>query len=127
VAGEESLPTYTIGDTVRLPLELRDESGVAQCYAHFSLMADPEDPTSTDINIDFELEGDGEGLTDGTVELTEELTNAPPGIYWCDWIQVFDTVRNKTEIDDPGIRLRVVEKPGADYEPPEIVNVRPLN
>ena len=38
---EESLPTYTIGDTVRLPLELRDESGVAECYAIFYIMADP--------------------------------------------------------------------------------------
>ena len=83
-------------------------------------------PNATPSFTLWPIQGDGEGLTDGTVELTTELTNAPPGIYWCDWIQAFDIMRNKTEIENPGIRVRVVEKPGADYEGPEIVNIRPL-
>ncbi len=123
---EQSLPTYTVGDTVRLPLEVKDRSGIGACYAHFSRMENPEDPQSADIEIDFELEANGDGLAEGTIELEIELTNAPPGTYWCDWIQVFDTVKNKTEIDDPGIKLLVVENPEADYDPPEIVDIKPL-
>jgi hypothetical protein len=121
-----SLPTYSYGETVRLPLDLRDATGVGLCYAMFRREKD-DDTASSRGEERAELSGDGRGQTEVTVVLQATLTSQPPGIYACTHIQTRDTAGNIEEhrLDQP-LRFRVADTEGADYHAPEITGIGEL-
>jgi hypothetical protein len=64
--------TYTIDDTIRVPVALRDEEGVAHVRAIFRRMRLPGNlgPTGLDPDDTLELRGNGGGQKQATVETT---------------------------------------------------------
>ena len=104
------MQTYSLGDTIRLELDLRDESGVLTVSATFY---------ETQSGHGFSMQGDGEGQAEVTVVLTEEVTDKTlPGEYRCKEVTVYDTHFNHSTFT-PGIRFRVENVPG-DHEGPEL-------
>ena len=58
----KEMQTYTLGETVRVELELRDESGVLTVSATFY---------ETESGHGFSMRGEGEGRTEVTMVLTQ--------------------------------------------------------
>ncbi len=80
------MQTYSLGDTIRVELDLRDESGVLTVSATFY---------ETESGHDFSMHGEGEGRPEVTVMLTEEVTDKTlPGEYRCKDVTVYDTHHN---------------------------------
>ncbi len=108
------MQTYSLGETVRVELDLRDESGVLTVNAAFY---------ETISGHGFSMRGDGGGRPEVTVVLTEEVTDKTlPGEYRCKDVTVYDTHYNYTTFT-PDIRFRVENVPG-DHEGPELVGWR---
>jgi hypothetical protein len=108
------MQTYSLGDTIRLELDLRDESGVLTVSATFY---------DTESGHGFSMRGEGEGRVEVTVVLTEEVTEKTlPGEYRCKDVTVYDTHYNYRTLT-PDIRFRVENVPG-DHEGPELVGWR---
>ena len=106
--------TYTVGETIRLELDLRDESGVLTVSATFY---------ETNSAHAFTMRGEGEGRTEATVVLMEEVTNNTfPGECRCKDVTVYDIHYNHRTFA-PDIRFRVENVPG-DHEGPELVGWR---
>ena len=107
----ERMQTYTLGETVRVELDLRDESGVLTVSATFY---------ETESGRGFSMRGEGEGRTEVTVVLTQEVTDKTlPGEYRCKNVTVYDTHYNHKTFA-PNIRFRIENFPG-DHEGPELV------
>lgn len=125
---ERDMPTYTRGDTVHLPLEVRDESGIGYCFAHFYLEEQLDDPEWANMDLPLELEYDGEGRDGDLIELTTTVAGEAPDIYRCRTIIMRDSVGNQTEIEEfnTPILLRIEEDPDADNDGPELMSIRPL-
>ena len=104
------METFSLGDTIRVELDLRDESGVSTVSAAF-----------------YELDG-GKGFmmrgeSEVTMVLSQEVTNEmPPGEYRCEGVTVYDVHLNRKTFH-PDIRFRVVNIPG-DHEGPELFGWR---
>ena len=64
--------TYTIDDTIRVPILLRDEEGVAHVRAIFRRMRRPGNlgPRGLDPDDTLELRGNGAGQQSGTTTAT---------------------------------------------------------
>ena len=108
------MQTYSLGDTIRVELDLRDQSGVLTVSATFY---------ETVSGHGFSMHGDGEGRPEVTVMLTEEVTDKTlPGEYRCKDVTVYDTHYNYRTFT-PDIRFRVENVPG-DHEGPELVGWR---
>jgi hypothetical protein len=106
--------TYSLGDTIRLELDLRDESGVSTVSAAFY---------DTESGEGFAMHGEGEGRTEVTVVLTQRVTeNALPGEYRCEGITVYD-VHLHRKVFTPDIRFRIESFPG-DHEGPRLLGWR---
>src|SRR4028118_123060 len=74
--------TYTIDDTVRVPVLLRDEEGVAHVRAIFRRLRRPGNlgPRGLDLDDTLELRGNGGGQKRATVETTlKEAAEHEPG------------------------------------------------
>jgi hypothetical protein len=69
-ANPTELETYTIDDTIRVPVALRDEDSVAHVRAIFRRMRRPGNlgPRGLDPNDTLELRGNGGGQKQATVE-----------------------------------------------------------
>jgi hypothetical protein len=67
--------TYTIDDTIRVPILLSDEEGVAHVRAIFRRMRRPSNlgPRGLDPDDTLELRGNGGGRKQATVETTLEV------------------------------------------------------
>jgi hypothetical protein len=103
--------TYALGDTIRVELRLRDESGVLTVSATFY---------ETESGRGFSMRGEGEGRSEVTVVLTEEVTDKTfPGEYRCKDVTVYDTQDNHSTFT-PDIRFGGENVPG-DHEGPELV------
>ena len=61
------METFSLGDTIRLELDLRDESGVSTVSATFYELTSGEG---------FMMRGESEGEPEVTLALTQEVTNA---------------------------------------------------
>ena len=95
---KDEMQIYALGDTIRLELDLRDKSGVLTVSATFY---------ETKSGHSFTMRGEGEGRTEVTVVLTEEVTDKTlPGEYRCKDVTVYDTHYNHRTFA-PHIRFRV--------------------
>jgi hypothetical protein len=96
--------TYTIDDTIRVPVALRDEEGVAHVRAIFRRMRLPGNlgPRGLDPDDTLELRGNGGGQKQATVETTIEVRDEhEPGDYLCVSIQAYDSQGNMVMIKNP--------------------------
>jgi hypothetical protein len=96
--------TYTINDTIRVPIALRDEDGVAHVRAIFRRMRRPGNlgPRGLDPDDTLELRGNGNGQRQATVETTLEVADGhEPGDYLCVAIQAYDSRGNMVMIKGP--------------------------
>lgn len=120
--GRRELHTYENGDTVRLPIEVRDDTGVGHIFALYTRLNDPALPNSWDSDNMISLQGNGEGQTSGEIELSGQVANQQPGVYALNQLEMRD-IRDNRQIqrnvmDAP--RFRVRRGPG-DIQAPEIV------
>jgi hypothetical protein len=110
----ERMHTYSLGETIRLELDLFDRSGVLTVNAAFY---------ETESGHGFSMRGDGEGRSTVTVVLTQKVTDKNlPGEYRCKDVTVYDTHYNYTTYA-PDIRFRI-ENPMGDHEGPKLVGWR---
>jgi hypothetical protein len=108
------METFSLGDTIRVELDLRDESGVSTVSASFYELKSSRG---------FTMRGESEGETEVTVVLIQEVTHEIlPGEYWCEGVTVYDTHLNRKTFS-PDIRFRVENIPG-DHEGPELLGWR---
>ncbi len=103
-ANEAGIETYTIDDTVRVPVVLRDEEGVAHVRAIFRRIRRPGNlgPRGLDPDDTLELRGNGGGQKKATVEMTLKVADEhEPGDYLCVAIQAYDSAGNMAMIKNP--------------------------
>ncbi len=103
-ANEAVIETYTIDDTVRVPVVLADEEGVAHVRAIFRRIRRPGNlgPRGLDPDDTLELRGNGGGRKRATVETTLKVRDEhEPGDYLCVAIQAYDSERNMAMIKNP--------------------------
>jgi hypothetical protein len=96
--------TYTIDDTIRVPIELVDEEGVAHVRAIFRRLqyAGELGPRGLDPDHTLELRGNGQNQKHATVETTLKVVDEhEPGDYLCVAIQVYDANGNMAMIHNP--------------------------
>jgi hypothetical protein len=106
--------TFSLGDTIRVELDLRDESGISTVSATFYEL---------NSGVGFMMRGESEGASEVTVALSQEVTNAMlPGEYRCEGVTVYDTHLNRKTFS-PDIRFRIENIPG-DHEGPELLGWR---
>ena len=111
---KRQIPTYTLGDTIRVELDVSDESGVAQVIALFRM---PPNPTINYVYL--KAAADGKDKTKVVME-KEVSADVAPGEYSCDWVQLEDGRGNKALITGlTEMRFRVEGIPG-DHEGPTL-------
>ena len=96
--------TYTIDDTIRVPIELMDDDGVGHVRAIFRRLryAGELGPRGLDPDITLELRGNGQNEKHATVETTLKVADEhEPGDYLCVAIQVYDSNGNMAMINNP--------------------------
>ena len=115
--------TYSLGETIRVPIELKDEDGISRVYADFKLLRSSASfgPGTLDPNHKIVLEGHGGGQTRATVELACEVTDEfTPGDYLCVAVHVYDEGDHLDTIQNPSPSkiLRVVKGSSEDSGEP---------
>jgi hypothetical protein len=121
------IPTFYRGETIRVELSLRDETGVAHVvgvFAHSRPGAfSHRDPAST--YEDIRLHGEGRGQRKASVAITGVVDErTATGEYVCRYVQAHDARGNYRKIlPEPEIRFRVENGPG-DSEGPELFGWR---
>jgi hypothetical protein len=96
--------TYAIDDTIRVPILLRDEEGVAHVRAIFRRMRRPGNlgPRGLDPDDTLELRGNGGAQKQAKVQTTLEVRDEhEPGDYLCVAIQAYDSEDNMVMIKNP--------------------------
>lgn len=96
--------TFAIDDTIRIPIELEDEAGIAHVRAVFRRVktSGSVGPRGLDPNHTLELRGNGQGQNRATVETTLHVGDQHvPGEYLCIAIQVYDPEGNLGMIYNP--------------------------
>jgi len=91
-------------DTIRVPLRLSDEDGVAHVRAIFRRMRRSGNlgPRGLDLDDTLELRGNGNGRKKATVEATLKVRDEhEPGDYICVAIQAYDSQGNMVMIKNP--------------------------
>jgi len=108
------METFSLGDTIRVELDLRDESGVSTVSATFYELNSREG---------FMMRGECGGEPEVTVVLSQEVIEKMlPGEYRCEEVTVYDTRHNRKTFS-PDIRFRIENIPG-DHEGPELFGWR---
>jgi hypothetical protein len=108
------METFSLGDTIRVELDLRDESGVSTVSAAFYELTSGKG---------FMLRGESDGDREVTVALAQKVTNEIlPGEYRCEGVTVYDIHLNRKTFH-PDIRFQVENIPG-DHEGPELFGWR---
>jgi hypothetical protein len=96
--------TYSMDDTIRVPIELVDDDGVAHVRAIFRRLryAGELGPRGLDPDNTLELRGNGQNQRHTTVETTLKVADEyEPGDYLCVAIQVYDSDGNMAMIKNP--------------------------
>ncbi len=108
----KQVPTYRLGDTIKIVLDVSDRSGVEEVRANFVLI--------TDVTRDFTLHAEAQGQHNASLVLEVEVTeNMAPGEYYCQYVALYDTKGNKSLVSRPGIELYIEDIPG-DHEGPKL-------
>jgi len=77
----DQIPTYNFGDTIRVELDVSDESGVRRVVANFR----NKEMDSSNIR----LETDGQGQIHSKIVLEQSVDDSvAPGTYECIWVEV---------------------------------------
>ena len=118
--------TYSIDDEIRVPVELRDEEGVAHVRAVFRRLryAGELGPRGLDPTDMLELRGNGQNQKQATVELTLTVADEhEPGDYLCVAIQVYDAQGNMVMIKNPtpSRLFRIVDEGNRDDKKTEFL------
>lgn len=94
---------YSLGETIRVPIKLKDGDGISRVYADFrKLRAASVGPGKLDPNGKIVLQGNGGGQAEATVELTGQVTDdSMPGDYLCVAVHVYDAEGHLETIDNP--------------------------
>jgi hypothetical protein len=88
------METFSLGDTIRVELDLRDESGVSTVSATFYELESREG---------FMMRRGVEGEHEVTVVLSQEVTEEMlPGEYRCEGVTVYDTHLNRKSLFGKG-------------------------
>ncbi len=115
----EKIPTYRPGDTIRIELDLRDESGVGSVSARFDAVESSGGSSGTYLY----LYGDGAGQREATVTISavvpEKIVSSE---YRCVHTEVGDTRGNYSH-PHRDIRFRI-EAPPTDLEGPDLTDWR---
>ena len=101
---ETKIETYTIDETIRLPVLLRDEEGVGHVRAVFRRLRRPGNlgPRGLDLDDTLELRGNGQGEKQARVVTTLKVRDEhEPGDYLCVAIQAYDSTGNMVMIKNP--------------------------
>jgi hypothetical protein len=101
---QTEIQTYTIDDVIRVPIELRDEEGVAHVRAIFRRLRRPGNlgPRGLDPEATLELRGNGQNQNHVTVETTLKVADEHKfGDYLCVAIQVYDATGNMVMVENP--------------------------
>ncbi len=101
---QTEIETYTIDETIRVPVLLRDEEGVGHVRAVFRRLRRPGNlgPRGLDPDDTLELRGNGRGQKQTTVETTLKVRDEhEPGDYLCVAIQAYDSGGNMAMIKNP--------------------------
>lgn len=101
---ETEIETYAIDDTIRVPVLLRDEEGVAHVRVIFRRMRRMGNlgPRGLDPDDTLELRGNGGGQKEAAVETTLKVRDEhEPGDYLCVAIQAYDSEGNLVMIKNP--------------------------
>lgn len=95
--------TYSLGQTIRVSVKLKDGDGITRVYADFrKLRAASVGPGKLDPNGKIVLQGNGEGKTEATVEVTGQVTDeSTPGDYLCVALHVYDAEGHQETIENP--------------------------
>lgn len=118
---KRDLHSYQSGDTVRLPVEIRDETGVGHIFASYVRLDDPVTPGSWDFQSQVSLRGYGEEKISGEIILSGRVGNQKPGVYTMYQLEVRDTLDNRQIKNDVKEAPRFhLERGAGDAEPPEI-------
>ncbi len=117
--------TYSLGETIRVMVKLKDEDGISRVYADFRrLRGSSVGPGKLDPNGKIVLQGDGGGQTEATVEVTGEVTDdSTPGDYLCVAIHVYDAQGHlqTLETPTPSKILRIVKGAGGVDRPTQFL------
>src|SRR5918992_3911857 len=85
--GKAIMETFSLGETIRVELDLRDESGVSTVSAAFYEL---------NSGKGFMMRGESDGEKEVTVALAQEVTNEIlPGEYRCEGVTVYDIHLNR--------------------------------
>ena len=98
--------TYTIDDVIQIPIELRDQDGVAHVRAIFKRRREPGPesigPRGLDPDHVLELRGNGNNEQHTVVKVELQVADRhEPGDYICVAIQVYDANGNMEMINNP--------------------------
>jgi hypothetical protein len=116
----DDLPPYGPGDTIRLELDLQDDSGVGEVYAHFVHEAVSGGGGERDY---VSSSGEGSGKIEKTMLIRGMVgDNTLAGEYRCIEIRATDVLSNE-KWHHPEIRFRI-EAPPTDAKGPEIAGWR---
>jgi hypothetical protein len=117
--------TYSLGETIRVSVKLKDEDGISRVYADFRKLRDASvGPGKLDPNGKIVLQGDGGGEIETTVDLTARVTDdSTPGNYLCVAIHVYDATGHLQTIETPSPSkvLRIVKEAEGIERPTEFL------
>lgn len=114
-AKTRDVPTFEVGGTIRIELQVSDSSGISRVEARFR---NESEESVKSIYRSVTLEGETDALVVMELQVDEGL---PPGDYVCEYVALTDQKGNQSLIAAPGIEFRV-EGDAEDRQGPALLN-----
>ncbi len=114
-AKTRDVPTFQVGDAIRIELRVSDRSGVSRVETRFRV---ENNELVKSIYRSVALEGETEALA--VIELQAD-ENLPPGDYVCEYVAITDQKGNQSVIAAPGIEFRI-EGDAEDHQGPMLLD-----
>ena len=123
---QQEVQAYSIDDTIRVPIKLEDEAGIAHVRALFWRIKNPGSVGPRGLAPDdiLELRGNGDKQEHVTVDVTLKVSDQhKPGEYLCVSLQIYDPEGNVDVIRNPypAKTLRIVEDDKKDRPGPKFL------